>query len=97
MINKKFKEGICGICPGACNVNIEFQDGKIYKLRPSKIHKPSAVCLRGSKAEGIVYSKDRLKTPLIRNGKKGEWHFREATWEEALDTACEGFKNGKKK
>ena len=97
MINKEFKEGICGICPGACNVNIEFREGEIYKLRPSKIHKPSAICLRGSKAAGIVYSKDRLKTPLIRNGKKGEWHFREATWEEALDTACEGFKHVKEK
>lgn len=97
MNDLEYVEGICGICPGACAVRIEMDEGKISKLQPSKIHKPSAICLRGSKAAGIVYSKDRLKTPLIRNGQKGEWHFREASWEEALDYAADGFKKVKEK
>lgn len=97
MTNIEYKEGICGICPGACSVNIELREGKIHGLRPSEIHKPSGICVRGSKAKDIVYSKDRLKTPLIRNGKKGEWQFREASWEEALDYACAGFKKVIKK
>jgi anaerobic selenocysteine-containing dehydrogenase len=31
-----------------------------------------------------LYSEDRIKTPLIRIGKRGHGEFREASWEEAL-------------
>ena len=86
-----FVEGICGICPGACAVEIEMKDGKIENLKPSEKHGPSAICLRGAKAKAVVYSEDRLKTPLIRTGEKGTYEFREATWEEAIEYAAKGF------
>lgn len=88
----KSKEGICGICPGGCWVEIHFKEGKIEKLKPSKKYEPSILCLRGVKAKDIIYSKNRLKKPLIQVGKKGEGKFREATWEEALDEIEENFK-----
>lgn len=91
-INNGFKEGICGLCPGGCAVEVEYKDGKIFKLRPSKKAEYSALCIRGSKAPDIIYSEDRLKKPLIRTGPKGTYEFREASWDEALDYAAEGFK-----
>lgn len=33
-----------------------------------------------------LYAEDRIKTPLIRTGNRGSGKFRQATWEEALDT-----------
>jgi thiosulfate reductase/polysulfide reductase chain A len=33
----------------------------------------------------MYYDEDRLKTPLIRVGKKGSQSYKEATWEEAFD------------
>jgi anaerobic selenocysteine-containing dehydrogenase len=33
----------------------------------------------------MIYNPDRLKTPLIRVGERGEGKWREATWDEALD------------
>ncbi|MDO5689754.1 MAG: molybdopterin-dependent oxidoreductase [Tissierellia bacterium] len=84
-------EGLCGICPGGCAVEITMEEGRIKGLKPSKEYSPAAICLRGAKAEGIVYSEDRLKTPLIRTGEKGEGKFREASWEEALNYAADGF------
>jgi len=48
--------------------------------------------VRGKHAPEILYSKDRLTTPLIRVGEKGEGKFREASWEEALDYTAEKFK-----
>lgn len=95
--NREIREGICGVCHGGCSVAVEFEDGKISKVHASKKFKPAAVCVRGSKSAGVVYAEDRLKTPLIRDGKKGSWSFREATWEEALDHVAEGFKKIKEK
>ncbi|MDY6065647.1 MAG: molybdopterin-dependent oxidoreductase [Finegoldia sp.] len=90
--NVRTVEGICGICPGNCAVEIDLLDGKIDKIRPSQKHTPSSICLRGSKAKYIVYSKDRLTKPLIRTGPKGTAQFREASWDEALEYAADGFK-----
>lgn len=90
-------EGICGICPGNCAVEIHKKDGKINRVFKSKNNKYGAICLRASKAKEVVYSEDRIKTPLIRTGKKGTKEFREASWEEALTYASEGFLEIKEK
>lgn len=84
-------EGLCGVCPGNCAVEIEIVDGKIEALKASEKHGPAALCLRGSKAKGVVYSEDRLKKPLIRTGPKGTYEFREASWDEAFEYAAGGF------
>ncbi len=73
----------CGICPAGCECELEVVDGKLVSMR--KPAGKSGVCIRGVFSEEIVYAKDRLKTPLIRNGPKGTLSFREGTWEEAMD------------
>lgn len=87
------KECICGICPGGCAVQVEVDSDnhRIRKIRPSKSYPFGALCLRGSKADAVVNAPDRLLTPKIRIGKKGEGKFRDATWDEALDAAAQGF------
>ncbi len=85
------KNYLCGVCPGGCAVDIELKDGKIESLEPSSDSPFSSICLRGRYAKEIVYSEDRIKTPLIRVGEKGEGKFREASWDEALDFAAESF------
>ena len=40
----------------------------------------------------MIYGPERLRTPLIRAGAKGEGIFRPASWEEALDKAADGFR-----
>jgi anaerobic selenocysteine-containing dehydrogenase len=49
------------------------------------------LCERGRLAPKIVYSPDRIRIPLVRSGPKGKIHFREATWDEALDRIAEQF------
>jgi anaerobic selenocysteine-containing dehydrogenase len=39
----------------------------------------------------IIYSKDRLKYPLLRVGAKGERKFERITWDEALDRIASAF------
>ena len=49
------------------------------------------LCERGRLAPQIVYSPDRIRTPLIRSGPKGKLLFKEATWDEALRRISEAF------
>jgi anaerobic selenocysteine-containing dehydrogenase len=93
---KKTVVGICGICPGGCGVNIELVDGKIESISPLKDHPIGVVCVRGLHAREIVYSKDRLKHPLLRTGEKGEGKFERIGWEEALDRIADAFQKIKK-
>ncbi len=72
---KEIVTGVCGICPGGCGVNIELVDGKIESISPLKDHPVGVVCVRGLHAKEIVYSKDRLKYPLLRTGQRGEGRF----------------------
>jgi len=93
---KKTVAGICGICPGGCGVNIELVDDKIESISPLKDHPIGVVCVRGLHAGEIVYSKDRLKYPLLRIGEKGEGKFERITWDEALDRVAHEFQKVKR-
>ena len=42
-------------------------------------------CVRGYQMPRVVYSKDRLKRPLLRNGPRGSGQFKEMSWKRALD------------
>jgi anaerobic selenocysteine-containing dehydrogenase len=90
-MSKETVTGICGICPGGCGVNIELVDGKIESIAPIKDHPIGVVCVRGLHAKEIVYSKDRLKYPLLRTGQKGGGKFERIGWDDALDRIAHAF------
>lgn len=50
------------------------------------------LCTKVSNYEQRTYHPERIKTPLIRIGAKGEARFRTATWDEALDLIAAKFK-----
>jgi anaerobic selenocysteine-containing dehydrogenase len=93
---KQTVTGICGICPGGCGINIELVDGKIENIFPLKSHPMGVVCVRGLHAKEIVYSKDRLKYPLLRTGERGEGKFDRIGWDEALDRIAAAFQKIKR-
>ena len=88
--------GVCGICPGGCGVNIRLVDGKIESISPLKDHPIGVVCVRGIHAKEIVYSKDRLRYPLLRTGAKGDGEFERIGWDEALDRIADAFQKIKR-
>ncbi len=79
------RPAICGVCPGGCAVEVTLEDGRLVEVRTLKGAPYGNLCVRGKHGPEIVYSKDRLKTPLIRTGERGEGKFRAAGWDEALD------------
>ena len=84
-MNQKY--GICGLCfhsPG-CGVIVHFDaDSRIERLEPD----PGApmgriLCPIADSVREIVYSEDRIKSPLRRVGPKGSFDFEPISWDEA--------------
>nr|VFK26752.1 MAG: Molybdopterin oxidoreductase Fe4S4 domain-containing protein [Candidatus Kentron sp. MB]VFK74619.1 MAG: Molybdopterin oxidoreductase Fe4S4 domain-containing protein [Candidatus Kentron sp. MB] len=82
---------ICNFCSSLCNVKVTTRtkngEKRIVKLdgNPHSTLNRGKICARGQAGLRQVYDPDRLKTPLIRveGSKRGEYRFRQATWEEA--------------
>jgi anaerobic selenocysteine-containing dehydrogenase len=64
---------------------MQFENDKLKSLVPWKGHPRGVICPRGVKGPEIVYSEDRLTTPLKRVGPRGDGEFEPVSWDEALD------------
>ena len=78
---------ICPYCGIGCQLNLDIRNDKIIRSAPDPdgIVNKGQACVKGKFGLDFVNSPDRLTTPLIRVGERGEGKFREASWEEALD------------
>jgi thiosulfate reductase/polysulfide reductase chain A len=78
---------MCEMCVWRCGVLAKVKDGKVVKLEgnPENPHSLGNLCPRGQSGLMNTYDPDRILTPLIRVGNRGEGKFRKASWEEALD------------
>ncbi|HJJ89104.1 MAG TPA: molybdopterin-dependent oxidoreductase, partial [Methanocorpusculum sp.] len=81
----------CPYCGAGCSFNLVVKDGKIAGVQP---------CQRGPVNEGklcptgifgweFIESKDRLKTPMIKD--KATDKLKSASWDEALTIIVENF------
>jgi thiosulfate reductase/polysulfide reductase chain A len=78
---------MCEMCVWRCGLLAKVKDGRVVKLdgNPEHPHSRGNLCPRGQSGLMNTYDPDRVLTPLIRAGKRGEGLFRKASWEEALD------------
>jgi len=69
---------------------LHVKDGRIGKVTAVEDAEPNhgRLCVKGRFGYDFIYSGERLKTPLIREGDG----FREASWDEALDLVARTFK-----
>jgi anaerobic selenocysteine-containing dehydrogenase len=78
------------MCTSRCGVIATVEDGKFTKVSADPDHPNGCICVKGTAAPEIVYSKDRLRCPMVRTRPKGEpdpgWV--EVTWEQALNLAA---------
>ena len=95
-------ESVCPYCGVGCRVTFNIRDGKIaYVEGADGPANENRLCVKGRFGFDYVSSPQRLMVPLIRrpDAPKGLdvdpanpfTHFREATWEEALDAAAGGL------
>jgi formate dehydrogenase major subunit len=80
----------CPYCGVGCQQWLHIQDDRIVKVTGVEDGAPNKgrLCVKGRFGYDFIYSEDRLKTPLIREGDD----FREASWDEALDLVADKFK-----
>ena len=97
-------ESLCPYCGVGCQITYNIRDDKLISVDgrdgPANHNR---LCVKGRFGFDYVDHPERLTTPLIRKDgipKDGHdhvdpadpsSHFREATWEEALDKAAEGL------
>ena len=72
----------CGYCGVGCRLEANVRQGRIASIAPALDGPANAghTCLKGRFAHQFTRSRDRLTSPLIREGGQ----FRVASWEEAL-------------
>ncbi|MCZ6590152.1 MAG: formate dehydrogenase subunit alpha [Alphaproteobacteria bacterium] len=98
-------DSVCPYCGVGCQLTYHIKDDRIIKVdgRNGPANE-GRLCVKGRFGFDYVNHPDRLTTPLIRKdgvGKRWDdevdpanpWtHFREATWDEALDAAANGLR-----
>lgn len=80
---------VCRIEDGSnCRIAAHVKEGKLLKIEPVDFPEPGMrhICGKGlSTVRDIVYHPDRLKYPLLRDGRRGEGRFKKISWDEALE------------
>lgn len=81
---------VCTYCGVGCSFDMWTRGREILKVQPQPESPANGIstCVKGKFGWEFVNSSERLKKPLIRKGD----HFVEASWEEAITRAANGFK-----
>lgn len=80
-------------CYDTCAIISEFKNGKLtVKGNPKHPITRGFLCPKGALLPKWFHSPERLKTPLIRKGKRGENNFAEVSWEEAIKLVAKKLK-----
>ena len=82
----KFIRSICEMCSSRCPMEARVVNGKTVLIQGNAFAKEmgTSLCAKGVAGASQLYDAQRLVTPLIRAGKRGENKWREASWDEAL-------------
>jgi anaerobic selenocysteine-containing dehydrogenase/Fe-S-cluster-containing dehydrogenase component len=75
------------MCPSECGISVLVEDGIAKKIygNPHTLINNGAFCAKGASGLQLTYSPQRIKTPLMRTGLRGEDVWKEISWEEAGD------------
>lgn len=84
-------ETLCRLCEPGCGVTAYIKGGRLEKITGMPAHPTSRglICVKAESAPQIIYAPERLSTPLLRVGEKGEGKWESISWDQALDTLTE--------
>ncbi len=88
--NIRERRALCGICPAGCWVIATLDNnGKMVSVRADESSDYGIICKLGEHSPEIVYSENRLRTPLRRTGPKGTYDFEPISWDVAFEEITE--------
>lgn len=89
----------CEMCVNKCGFYAHVVDGRIKKLNPNpKFFKSRAMlCARGNAGAEEPYNHERLTSPLLRVGERGEGKWKKISYDEAFKMLAEKLAENKKK
>lgn len=78
---------LCEQCVWRCGLRAKIREDKLVKLdgNPFHPHSNGMLCPRGQGGIATAYDPDRLLTPLIRKGSRGDGTWQSVSWNDALD------------
>ena len=78
---------LCFMCSIRCPIKVDVKDGHVVWIEGNQnvAGIDGSLCPRGSAGMSLLYDDQRVQSPLIRTGKRGEGKWRKATWDEAID------------
>ena len=81
----------CAMCTSRCGVIATVEDGRFTKVTADPDHPNGCICIKGSAAPEMVYSPDRLRTPMKRTRPKGDADpgWAPISWDEAMSTIAD--------
>ncbi|MFN7181088.1 MAG: formate dehydrogenase subunit alpha [Planctomycetota bacterium] len=91
---ERFIKTTCVYCGVGCELNVGVKDNKIVTIKPSYESPVNRghLCVKGRYAYTYINSRDRIKTPLIRDGKV----WKEIDLEKALKLIARKFEEIKR-
>lgn len=86
-IETKHFQNWCEMCFWGCGVTAIVKGNRVTKLEGQKLcpNNYGALCARGNAGVYQLYDPDRLKSPLLNIGRRGEGKFKAISWDEAFD------------
>jgi len=82
-------ESVCPLCSIGCRIKAYVRTGSIARVEGTSVTEPDGgqLCKKGRWTLPRSAERERISVPMIREGS----HYREASWEEALDLVARNF------
>ena len=87
--------GVCrGNCFSGCFLNVHVRDGQVVRTTARDLPDTSynRICTKGLTHTHRIYSAKRLQYPMKRVGERGSGEFERISWDEAMDTIVQKWK-----
>ncbi len=85
---------LCFMCSIRCPIKVSVESGQVKWIEGNP-HVPGmegSLCPRGAAGISLLYDTERVQSPMIRTGERGEGKWRKASWDEALDYTADKLK-----
>ncbi|MFP4036147.1 MAG: molybdopterin-dependent oxidoreductase [Desulfobacteraceae bacterium] len=82
---------MCRLCSAGRPIAAEVEEGRLVSAHtpPEAPGEYKYFCPKLKAAPDILYSPERLRFPLLKDSHRGNYYWKELTWEQALETAAE--------